>query len=246
MTGPADYGAGVRVSRSAEAHGLAPAQYSSRPSTTSPVSTRQTPVILLLLTFFVAACEVEQPGDVVAPADSTARPFVSASDSIAAGRYLVIVGGCNDCHTPGYMENAASVSEDVWLTGTPIGFRGPWGTSYPRNLRLTASQMDADTWVQTLHTRTALPPMPWVNVNSMSERDLRAIYHYIRSLSPIGDPAPLPVPPGQEPTTPYIDFVPQHLERLGGAPAAPAPTRDTARADTAAGPPTSPPPPAGN
>jgi hypothetical protein len=88
--------------------------------------------------------------------------------------------------------------------------------------------MDADTWVQTLHTRTALPPMPWVNVNSMSERDLRAMYHYIRTLQPVGNPAPLPVPPGQEPTTPYIDFVPQHMERLTAPPATPPP------ADTAA------------
>ncbi len=204
--------------------------------------------LLVALTLSVTACQVE-PGDADdTAADSSARPFVMASDSITAGRYLVVVAGCNDCHTPGFMENAASIPENAWLTGTPIGFRGPWGTSYPRNLRLTASQMDADTWVQTLQTRTALPPMPWHSVNSMSEPDLRAIYHFIRTLSPIGEPAPLPVPPGQEPTTPYFDFVPQHLERLGGpAPAAPAPPpADTARADTAATPAPRPAAPAGN
>jgi mono/diheme cytochrome c family protein len=190
----------------------------------------------------LAACRVEPDGGDAAPADLAARPFVNASDSIAAGRYLVIIGGCNDCHTPGYMENGASVPESAWLTGTPIGFRGPWGTSYPRNLRLTASQMDANTWVHTLHTRTALPPMPWVNVNSMSERDLRAIYYYIRSLTPLGEPTPLPVPPGQEPATPYFDFVPQHMERLGGAPAPPPAPADTARVDTSAATPAAPAP----
>jgi hypothetical protein len=205
-------------------------------------------VALAALTIFIAACRVEPDGGTDAPADSTARPYVMASDSIAAGRYLVIIAGCNDCHTPGFMENAASVPESNWLTGVPMGFRGPWGTSYPRNLRLTTSQMDADTWVQTLQTRTALPPMPWHSVNSMSERDLRAIYHFIRTLSPIGEPAPLPVPPGQEPTTPYFDFVPQHLERLGGpAPAPPTPPpADTARADTAASPADLPAAPAGD
>lgn len=185
-----------------------------------------------MLAIAATGCQVETDEGAVAEADSAARPFVMASDSIEAGRYLVIVAGCNDCHTPGYLDNPAAVPESSWLTGVSVGFRGPWGTTYPRNLRLTASQMDVDTWVQTLHTRTALPPMPWVNVNSMSERDLRAIYHYIRTLQPVGNPAPLPVPPGQEPTTPYIDFVPQHMERLGAPPptAAPPPA-DTAGAD---------------
>jgi mono/diheme cytochrome c family protein len=197
---------------------------------------------VLLLT--LPACQVESEGGAVAAADSSDRPFVMASDSIAAGRYLVVIAGCNDCHTPGYLENPASVPESAWLTGVPVGFRGPWGTTYPRNLRLTASQMDADTWVQTLHTRTALPPMPWVNVNSMSEQDLRAIYHYIRTLQPIGNPAPEPVPPGQEPPTPYIDFTTQHMERLGAPPATgtPPPPDTVSAADTAgtSGPPAAP------
>lgn len=189
--------------------------------------------VVLMLT--AAGCQVQSGGSEIALADSAARPFVMASDSIEAGRYLVIVAGCNDCHTPGYLENPATVPESAWLTGVPVGFRGPWGTTYPRNLRLTASQMDADTWVQTLHTRTALPPMPWVNVNSMSERDLRAMYHYIRTLQPIGTPAPQPVPPGQEPMTPYIDFEPQHMERLGAPPPTTTPGPSTAPppADTA-------------
>jgi hypothetical protein len=187
------------------------------------------------LTF--SACQVEGEGAETDDSAAPEQPFVSAADSVAAGRYLVLVAGCNDCHTPGFMENPSGVSETVWLTGVPIGFRGPWGTSYPRNLRITASEMTADEWVQTLHTRTALPPMPWFNVNSMSERDLRAIYHYIRSLQPLGQPAPLPVGPDVEPETPYFLFVPQHMERLGGAAPAPAPpAADSAGADYAAAP----------
>jgi hypothetical protein len=191
------------------------------------------------LVLVVPGCQVESGGDDADTGATAERPFVTASDSIAAGRYLVVAAGCNDCHTPGYMENPAAVSETVWLTGVPIGFRGPWGTSYARNLRLTASDMTADEWVEMFRTRTSLPPMPWHNVKSMSERDARAIYHYIRTLRPLGQPAPLPVGPEVEPETPYFLFVPQHMERLGAQPAAapgpPAPA-DSAAADTSAAP----------
>jgi hypothetical protein len=51
------------------------------------------------------------------------------------------------------------------IPGSVVGFRGPWGTTYPRNLRLPAQDYTEDQWVELLHTRTALPPMPWVNIN---------------------------------------------------------------------------------
>jgi hypothetical protein len=195
----------------------------------------------LLLPLLFAACEVEAPaeGDDAA-ADSTASPYIHAASDIEAGRYFVIVAGCNDCHTPGFLETPGSIPEAQWLTGLPIGFRGPWGTSYPRNLRLTVQDWDEEMWVTTLRTRHALPPMPWHAVNNLSERDARAVYRYIRSLGPTGQQAPDPVPPGQEPATPYFDFVPQHMERMPSMPpgTTPPPAADTAAApaptDTAA------------
>ena len=173
----------------------------------------------LLLAVILASCGVESASSPTTPADSIAAtaanaPYIHAASDIEAGRYLVDIASCNDCHTPGFMEQGMAIPEAEWLTGVAIGFRGPWGTTYPKNLRLTVQQMDEDLWVQTLHTRQALPPMPWPAVNALSERDARVIYRYIRSLGPAGQPAPAVVPPGQEPTTPYIDFVPQHLERL--------------------------------
>jgi hypothetical protein len=50
--------------------------------------------------------------------------------------------------------------------------------------------------------------MPWFNMRSMSEPDLRAIYAYIRSLGPAGELAPDALPPGEKPRTPAIDAVP--------------------------------------
>ena len=49
----------------------------------------------------------------------------AGTPDIQRGRYLVTIGGCNDCHTPGYAEAAGKVDEKLWLTGDPMGFRGP-------------------------------------------------------------------------------------------------------------------------
>lgn len=142
------------------------------------------------------------------------EPYVHAADTLEAGRYLADVAGCHDCHTPGFMENGPNVPEEQWFTGMPIGFLGPWGTSYPANLRLSVATYPEDVWVNMLQTRNALPPMPWPSVHAMSERDLRALYAYFTSLGEAGEPAPQAVPPGEEPTTPYFDFMPKHMERL--------------------------------
>lgn len=135
-------------------------------------------------------------------------PRVAAESDVEAGRYLVIMGGCNDCHTDGYMQSEGNVPEESWLAGSPVGWRGPWGTTYAKNLRLTAQDLTEEQWVVTLKQRRALPPMPWMNVNQMSEADARVLYRYIRSLGPAGERMPVPVPPGQEPTTPFISLTP--------------------------------------
>ena len=133
---------------------------------------------------------------------------VVASSTAAADQYLVILGGCNDCHTDGYMQNAGNVPEEQWLLGSQVGFRGPWGTTYPANLRLTVQDLSEDDWVAMLRSRTALPPMPWMNINRMGEADARAMYQYIQSLGPGGGHVPDAVPPDEEPGTPYIWLVP--------------------------------------
>ncbi len=130
------------------------------------------------------------------------------SASIERGRYLVTIGGCNDCHTAGYLEQRGTTPESQWLTGAPVGFQGPWGTTYAANLRLVAGRMTAAEWVA--HARKErLPPMPWFNLKAMSDTDLKAVYAYIRSLGQPGTPAPAYVAPGGKVTTPYIVFVPQ-------------------------------------
>lgn len=138
-------------------------------------------------------------------------PHVSWDDEVEAGRYLVVIGQCNDCHTEGYLQTEGKVPEENWLTGSVLGWQGPWGTTYPANLRLRVQEWDEDLWVETLKTRTGLPPMPWMNVNKLSEQDMRAIYTYIKSLGPKGEHVPLAVAPGGIPKTPYLSMIPQNM-----------------------------------
>lgn len=160
--------------------------------------------VLIISFFLLLNCQTNS--------SSNSGTYVKANSEIEAGKYLVIVGGCNDCHTEDYAMKEGDVPEEDWLTGSVIGNRGPWGTTYASNLRLFVNDMDEDDWVETLKTRKSMPPMPWMNVNKMSEKDSKAMFKYIKSLGAKGEEMPRNVPPDQEPKTPYVSFVPQNVE----------------------------------
>ncbi len=144
------------------------------------------------------------------------EPHVVAESKAEAGRYLVTIGGCNDCHTAGYIMKRGNIPEDKRFLGSKVGWRGPWGTTYADNLRLSVQNYSADQWVDLLHTeKFAKLPMPWFNINKISEKDARAIYAYLKSLGPKGDPMPDPLPPEVEPKTPYISMKPQNMPKKG-------------------------------
>lgn len=125
---------------------------------------------------------------------------------VARGRYLVQIAGCNDCHTPGYAVSGGKVEEKLWLTGDQLGWRGPWGTTYPPNLRLVAQGMTADQFMSHARSDRRRPPMPWFNVRDMTDADVKAIYAYLKHLGPGGTPAPSYLPPGTTPAGPFVEF----------------------------------------
>lgn len=127
--------------------------------------------------------------------------------SVERGLYISIIGGCHDCHTEGYSEREGLINPSKALKGSSIGWRGPWGTTYPANLRLTTSTKDETQFVAYMKGLLAMPPMPWYNVNQMEESDLRSLYQYIKSLGEPGLPAPSNVSQG-EPSTPFITIEP--------------------------------------
>jgi len=50
--------------------------------------------------------------------------------------------------------------------------------------------------------------MPWFNLRAMNDADLRAIYRYVRSLGPAGEPAKAYLPPDKAPSAPYFRMTP--------------------------------------
>lgn len=160
-------------------------------------------------------CSLSVSLAVLAVAAQAAEPKAGAR-ALERGRYLVASSGCNDCHTPGYAEAAGKIPTGKWLMGNPVGFQGPWGTSYPANLRLKVQGMTQAEWLKRVRT-PMLPPMPWFNLRDMKDSDLIAMYRFIRALGPAGEPAPTTAAPGVAVTTPYIEFVPKNLPKQAAA-----------------------------
>jgi mono/diheme cytochrome c family protein len=129
-----------------------------------------------------------------------------ADPQVNRGRYVVQIGGCNDCHTAGYAPSGGKVPEAQWLMGDALGWNGPWGTTYATNLRLYMQDLTEAQWMKKAKTLNARPPMPWFNVQAMSSGDLRAMYRYIRSLGPAGKPVPAYLPPDKTPPEPAVRF----------------------------------------
>jgi mono/diheme cytochrome c family protein len=150
---------------------------------------------------WLAFCATAIAADV--PAKSTSK---DATNDIQRGRYIVTISGCNDCHTPGFLVSGSKIPEKDWLTGGAMGWRGPWGTTYPTNLRLYFQEITEAQWVQVAKEMQRRPPMPYYSLNAMSDADVRAIYKYMRSLGPSGKTAPKFLPPDKVPPQPYVQF----------------------------------------
>lgn len=84
---------------------------------------------------------------------------------------------------------------------------GPWGTSFAANLTPDASGIGnwtEDQFRKALkegkfkgmeNARTLLPPMPWQNFKDLKDEDLSAIFAYLKSIPPVQNVVPAPIPP---------------------------------------------------
>jgi len=131
---------------------------------------RPTPLALLSLLAALGACSPSPPSH-----QAVATP-------VERGRYLVDVGGCNDCHTPKVMTAEGPAFDttrllsghraDEAIAAVPAGviaptewgavtnnsltaWAGPWGVSFTANLTPDATGLggwDADVFIRTLRT----------------------------------------------------------------------------------------------
>ncbi len=139
-------------------------------------------------------------------AEKTPAPMTQA-DKLARGEYLTTIMGCNDCHTPGTLYGAPDFSRK--LAGSELGWVGPWGTSYARNLTPDAetgiAAWSEDDIVKTIRTgqradgTEVLPPMPWPMYTNLSDDDAYSIAAYLKSLPAVSHKVPDKAPPGTKP-----------------------------------------------
>lgn len=128
---------------------------------------------------------------------------MTAEQKVARGHAIAWSSGCNDCHTPGTFYGTPDTTRT--LAGTELGWTGPWGTSYPRNL--TPDSTGIITWTEEQIVTAfrqghrpdgtpLLPPMPWPSYAHMSDEDAYALAAYIKSVPPVHHVNPARLPPG--------------------------------------------------
>lgn len=114
-----------------------------------------------------------------------------------------------DAQLPPVPPGVVGPNPNQWaaLTNTDLtAWAGPWGTSFAANITPdTATGIGgwtADQFIKTMRTgkhlgvgRPILPPMPWFDLAVLNEGDLRAVFAYLKSIKPIKNQAPQPIPP---------------------------------------------------
>lgn len=95
----------------------------------------------------------------------------------------------------------------VWAgSDTMTAYTGPWGVSYAINLtpdtETGIGNWTEKTFIEAMRTgrhlgkgRPILPPMPWFDLREAKDKDLKAIFAYLRSLPPVKNAVPQPVEP---------------------------------------------------
>lgn len=103
---------------------------------------------------------------------------------------------------------AGAITPDGWAGVANGGFTawaGAWGISFTANLTPDATGIGAwteDQFMASIRSgkhfgtgRDLLPPMPWPAYGQMTDEDLKSIFAYLKTLPPIANAVPAPVPP---------------------------------------------------
>ncbi len=147
---------------------------------------------------------------------ATMKAEVTPEEKIARGRVISYTSACHDCHSPGGLYGAPDTTR--MLSGSELGWEGPWGVSFPRNLTPDMetgigswSEDDIVTAIRTGirpdHT-PIMPPMPWPMYSHLSDDDAHALAAFLKSLPPIVHKAPDRIPPGTTVNASRVTFPP--------------------------------------
>lgn len=143
---------------------------------------------------------------------------VRADDAQAArGKYLANLGGCLDCHTPGYFFGKPDMTR--YLGGSDVGFQvGDLGVFVGPNLT-PDKETGLGSWtpeqIATALTtgvrpdgRILAPIMPWRALANMTKPDVQALVAYLQSLPPVSHKVPGPFGISEKPSVAVMKIVP--------------------------------------
>ncbi len=138
----------------------------------------------------------------------TGSAHAATDAEVARGKYLVEIGGCSDCHTPGHFLGHDDTTR--YLGGSDVGFAIPGrGVFVGPNLTPDkATGLGGWTAQQIVAALTAgvrpggrvlAPVMPWRAFSRLTAADALAIAAYLQALPPVVHRVPGPFGPGATP-----------------------------------------------
>jgi mono/diheme cytochrome c family protein len=145
---------------------------------------------------------------VIAAMTVAATSALAADAQVERGKYLVLISGCSDCHTPGNFLGHPDMTR--FLGGSDVGFAVPGlGVFVGPNLtsdketglgKWTAQEIVAAiTNGKRPDGRVLAPSMPWRGFSNLTKPDALAMAAYLQSLPPIGNKVPGPFGPNEQP-----------------------------------------------
>jgi mono/diheme cytochrome c family protein len=162
----------------------------------------------------VAACALVELSPLPSPAEAQGR---ASPQQIGRGKYLASLGGCSDCHTPGYFLGKPDMTR--YLAGSEVGFEIPGlGVFHGPNLT-PDKETGLGSWTdkQIIDAmqkgtrpdgRVLAPIMPWRALAKLSPQDAQAIVAYLRSIPAVKSRVPGPFGASEKPTSFVMKIVP--------------------------------------
>ena len=136
------------------------------------------------------------------------------------GCYLVQLGGCGDCHTPGYF--LGKPDDSRLLGGSDVGFGiqgvGVFvGPNLTPDVETGLGRWTVEQIVTAITTgvrpdgRILAPIMPWRSLAALTPADARSIAEYLKTLPPVHNKVAGPFGPNSIPTVPVMAVIPAEM-----------------------------------
>jgi mono/diheme cytochrome c family protein len=157
---------------------------------------------------------------IVVAAIVAAAPFASAQPAetqVERGKYLVELGGCTDCHTPGNFLGHPDMTR--YLGGSDVGFGIPGHGVFVGPNLTPDKETGLGNWTEQQIVvavttgvrpdgRILAPAMPWRGLSHLAKSDALAIVAFLKSIAAVKNKVPGPFGPDTQPSVLVMSVVP--------------------------------------